>query len=216
MAQIELRQSTEVKLSNNQITPLNFNEIDEARIWKNFKKGNEEAFIWIYQEYFPKLFNYGRQFDLSEDFVKDQIQDLFIYIRKNRERLADVNSIKFYLYKSIRRRLLPGTKRRIFTIPLFSLDQKKVHELQVAESQEHNLINDGMEESIKANLSKSLNKLTARQREAVVHFYYEGLTYQEIADIMDLKKVKYARKLIYRAIDALRKDLYGLKSNLFK
>jgi DNA-directed RNA polymerase specialized sigma24 family protein len=49
----------------------------------------------------------------------------------------------------------------------------------------------------------------------VQHFYYEGHSYQEVAEIMDLKKVKYARKLIYRSVEALRRDLHGLKSTIF-
>ncbi|MCK5371360.1 MAG: sigma-70 family RNA polymerase sigma factor, partial [Cyclobacteriaceae bacterium] len=56
---------------------------------------------------------------------------------------------------------------------------------------------------------------TTRQKEAVIYFYYEGMSYQEIADIMGLQKVKSARKLIYRAIEALRKDLLGFKATLY-
>lgn len=60
-----------------------------------------------------------------------------------------------------------------------------------------------------------MSKLTTRQKEAVLYFYYEGLSYQEIADIMGFQNVKSARKLIYRAIDALRKDLQELKATLY-
>ena len=59
-----------------------------------------------------------------------------------------------------------------------------------------------------------MSKLTLRQKEAVLYFYYEGMSYKEIADIMDLQKVKSARKLIYRSIDTLRKDLQAMKTTL--
>ena len=212
MAQAELRLPIKTELSNNQSVSIAPEKIDESVVWKNFKNGDEAAFIWIYQEYFSKLYNYSMQFSLEEEVVKDHIQELFIYIRKNRERLADVNSIKFYLYKSIRRRLLSGAKRKFSIISIFSSDQNKIFELSITESAEHQMINQGTESETKARLSKSLNKLTSRQREAVQHFFYEGLSYHEIAEVMDLKKVKYARKLIYRAIDTLRRDLQSLKS----
>lgn len=212
MAQAELRLPTKSELSDNRSVSILPEKIDESEIWKNFKNGDEASFIWIYQEYFGKLYNYSMQFNFEEEVVKDHIQELFIYIRKNRERLADVNSIKFYLYKSIRRRLLSGAKRKFSIISIFSSDQNRVFELSIADSAERQIIDQGTEQETKIRLTRSLNKLTPRQREAVQHFYYEGLSYHEIAEVMDLKKVKYARKLIYRAIDSLRKDLQSLKS----
>jgi RNA polymerase sigma-70 factor (ECF subfamily) len=74
------------------------------------------------------------------------------------------------------------------------------------------LIEKGIQSEVASNLSKSLNKLTPRQREAVMHFFYEGYTYKEVAEMMELKQVKYARKLIYRALESLRKDLPDIKA----
>ncbi len=188
---------------------------DESMIWLDFKKGDEASFIWIYREYFGKLFNFAKQFDLDSEQVKDHIQELFIYIRNNRERLADVRSIKFYLYKSLRRRILSAKKKKFSFLSLFASDNPRLFEIEVSESPEIQLIDQSINTEIRARLEKSMNRLTARQREAVLHFYFEGMSYREIADIMELKKVKSARKLIYRAIEALRKDLHGLKSKLY-
>lgn len=193
----------------------NTQKISEAKIWLKFKKGDEEAFVWIYKNYFTVLYNFARQFNLDSDLVKDQIQDLFIYIRNNRERLADVNSIKFYLFKSLRRRLLSNNKRKYSFLSLFTSNSKKIFEIEITESPEVKLINQSIDEDIKERLSKSMSKLTTRQKEAVIYFYFEGMSYQEISDIMGIQKVKSARKLIYRAIEALRKDLQGLKTTLY-
>ena len=198
------------KASNNSQKP------NEAEIWSKFKSGDEAAFIWMYRNYFSVLYNFARQFDLDEESVKDQIQELFIYIRNNRERLSDIKSIKFYLFKSLRRRLLSNKKKRYSIISLFTPENNKTFEIGISESPEHQLIDQGLQSEINLRLSKSMNRLTARQREAVLHFYYEGLSYKEIAEIMDLKRVKSARKLVYRAIETLRKDLHELKSNIYK
>jgi RNA polymerase sigma-70 factor (ECF subfamily) len=203
------------KESENLIVPERVWDSDESAIWKRFKQGDEAAFIWIYKNYFGKLFDYASQFDLDKDLIKDHIQELFIYIRKNRERLADVNSIKFYLIKSIRRRIFSDSKKKFSIVSLFSIDQKKVFEMNISTSTEYNLIDETIQDEIRHRITRALNKLTVRQREAVQHFYYEGHSYQEVAEIMELKKVKYARKLIYRSVEALRKDLHGLKSTIF-
>ncbi|MCG8308048.1 MAG: sigma-70 family RNA polymerase sigma factor [Cytophagales bacterium] len=196
-----------------QFVPSNHNRVDEAEIWLRFKNGDEEAFIWIYRNYFEVLYNYARQFNFDTDQIKDQIQELFIYIRNNRVRLSDVKSIKFYLLKSLRRNLLAHKKQKFSFLPLFNSDNKKAFEIEIAESPEVKLINQTLDKEIAERLSRSVNKLTSRQKEAVIHFYYEGMSYREIAEIMDLKKVKYARKLIYRAIDVLRRDLHDIQKS---
>lgn len=83
------------------------------------------------------------------------------------------------------------------------------------DSSEVKLINQSLDDEIIERLSNSIDKLTARQKEAVMHFYYEGMSYQEIADIMDFQQVKSVRKLIYRAIDTLRKDLNDVKNKRY-
>jgi RNA polymerase sigma-70 factor (ECF subfamily) len=57
----------------------------EEQIWKAFKDGSDEALSFIYYQYAPKLYNYGRQF-CAEDQVKDAIQDLFCEMIQSRGR----------------------------------------------------------------------------------------------------------------------------------
>ncbi len=201
-------------LKNFRKAPNNNSKINESEIWIKFKNGDEEAFVWIYHNYFAVLYNYARQFNLNSDYVKDHIQDLFIYIRENRHKLSDVNSIKFYLFKSLRRRLLANRKQRFQILSLFGTENKAIFNIQITETPEVRIINQSLDDEKKAWISRSMTRLTARQREAVIYFYYEGMSYQEIAEIMGLKKVKSARKLIYRAIETLRKDIHGYKAIL--
>lgn len=215
MASQDFKSQKPTIFKNFTMTSDNHLEVSEAEMWLKFKKGDEEAFVWIYRNYFAVLYNFARQFNLDPDFVKDQIQDLFIYIRNNRERLTNVNSIKFYLFKSLKRRLLSNKNRKFSFLSLFNSDCKKVFEIEITETPEVKLINQSLDKEIKERLSKSMSKLTARQKEAIIYFYYEGMSYPEIADLLGFKNVKSARKLIYRAIEALRKDLQGLKATLY-
>ena len=187
----------------------------EAAIWRDFKKGDEAAFIWIYSNYFDALYNYANQFGLDTELIKDQIQELFIYLREHRKQLGDVKNIKYYLYRSLRRRLLKVGRRRFSFTSLFSQEGNSRFDIEYTYSQEVKMIEHLVNEETRIYLSKSIEKLTSRQKEAVLHFYYEGMSYQEIADIMNIRKVKSVRKLIYRAIDSLRKDLKDLKKRIY-
>lgn len=194
-----------------QLVPINHGKLNEAEIWLKFKEGDEEAFIWIYSNYFDVLYNFGRQFDLDPSFVKDQIQDLFVNLRNSRSRLSDLKSIKFYLFKSLRRRLFANHKRNYFFISLFHKQIERPFEIEFTDSHEVKLIKQSLDKDKSELLSKSMRKLSPRQKEAIMHFYYEGMSYEEVADIMDFKQVKSVRKLIYRAIETLRKDFLVLK-----
>lgn len=199
-----------------QLVPVNHGKLNEAEIWQKFKEGDEEAFVWIYSNYFDVLYNFGRQFNLDASLVKDQIQDLFVDLRSSRTRLADLKSIKFYLFKSLRRRLFTSQKRQFSFLTLFSTRNETLFDIKISNSPEATLINRSLDQEKSEILTKSMMKLTPRQKEAIMHFYYEGMSYQEVAEIMDFKQVKSARKLIYRAIDALRNDLLGIKKRLLK
>jgi len=80
-------------------------EDSDLLLWKSFKSGSESAFIFIYEHNFEMLYSYGRRLTNNEDVIKDAIQDLFIELRKNRENLGDTDSIKFYLFKCLKRRI---------------------------------------------------------------------------------------------------------------
>jgi RNA polymerase sigma factor (sigma-70 family) len=172
-------------------------------IWNQFKKGDEDAFVYIYNHYFTSLYNYGHHLIKDSEEVKDQIQDLFIYIRAHRSGLGQVKNIRFYLYTSLRRRLLGKNLQSSF-LQLIKGDHELGFEISLESSPEQKWIEGKTDEDRMNQLEAGLNKLTPRQREAILHFYYEGLSYEEIARLMHLNNTKSARKLIYRALDTLK------------
>ena len=88
-----------------------FSQSDQE-IWKAFKEGNEVAFAHIYNLYFSVLYRYGSQFSRDRNFIKDAIQDLFMELLRKRTRLSDTNSIKYYLFKSLKITIINKLKRQ--------------------------------------------------------------------------------------------------------
>jgi RNA polymerase sigma factor (sigma-70 family) len=175
--------------------------VDEQLLWRNFKAGSIKDFELIYDQYFSILYGYGCHLCSDKDLVKDCIQSLFVYLWKNRESLSDVQSIKYYLYKSLRRSLFHELGRT-HKINVTDLSEDYHHE--VAFSYEFELISNQLDEEKKQKLKKSFETLTERQKEAIFLRFYENMEYEQIASLMALKEVKYARTLIYRAIEVLR------------
>ncbi len=181
-------------------------EPNEIQLWNSFRSGGDSAFIKIYEKYFPILYSYGHQFTHDTDLIKDSIQEFFIELRSNRSRLGETTSVKAYFFKSMRRRLLRALSKKKHL--LYDGHLEKDFDFEISLSWESIVINNQIEAEQRFKLEGAFNKLTKRQKEAIIYFYYEGLSYEEIASIMDLSKVKYARTLVYRSIDKLKEEIY--------
>jgi RNA polymerase sigma-70 factor (ECF subfamily) len=137
--------------------------------------------------------------------IKDCLQDFFIYLRKNREGLKDTPSLKMYLFKAFRRRVvdyLNKHNREHRHHESFAFAQ-----FPVELSTETVYINKQMEHEQLSRLNTALEELDSKEREAIYYFYYESLSYEQIREIFDFSHVSSARRLIYRGLDQLRKLL---------
>ncbi|MEQ8238370.1 MAG: hypothetical protein RIA69_04115, partial [Cyclobacteriaceae bacterium] len=66
----------------NRIDHESMDELTDGELWDLFRHGNDAAFDFIYQQYFDRLYNYGRQFTSHIAIVEDAIQELFIELRR--------------------------------------------------------------------------------------------------------------------------------------
>jgi len=175
----------------------------DSEIWERFKGGDDQAFIDIYQTYFDKLYNYAFQFANDDQLIKDCIQDLFVYLRVRRKKLGQVRSIKFYLFKSLQRKILKARKK----IESDKAAMAGNFSVEFVSSTEDKLIERYVEDSKLKLLSTSIKSLSQKQREGIIYFFYEGFSYEQVAELMGYRNAKQARKLVYRAVDALRQRI---------
>lgn len=175
--------------------------VDDGIVWEKFKKGDKAALTFIYRNYSNPLFNYGCQFTTNRELVKDAIQDLFIEIINSRENLGQTDSIKFYLFRSLRNKLV-RMLTKIGRVELETLENN--HPFEISISPEMILINRQIDEEKRAWITEKLNELPPLQKEVLLLFYYEGLTYAQISNMLGMK-VKSARALVYRAIRSIGK-----------
>ena len=186
-------------------------DVDEVKIWNEFVQGNERALAGIYRSYAKKMYNYCRQFTKNDELIWDAIQDMFFDLMKNRDKLSQPKSLKAYLFSSIRRKLYRQLEKENKYELQEEFDDKA---FQMHFSRESIVMNNDLSEEKKKVLESACNQLPTKQREAILLMYYEGLTYEEIAEVMGMSKVKSARALIYRAIDTLSLQLSTLKGKL--
>ncbi|RDC55260.1 sigma-70 family RNA polymerase sigma factor [Pedobacter chinensis] len=178
-------------------------EISDIDLWHNLIKGNRIALNNIYSRFFSTLYQYGMRMLQDEDAVRDCIQNLFVRLWINHNKLTPVNNLRGYLISSLRNNIINfrAVEDRFQKVDLESnevFDLKFTVESVFIQKEEQT-------EQVK-QLSQAMNKLTARQKEIIYLRYFEELDYAEISEIMDLS-VKGTYKLSARALEALREVL---------
>lgn len=182
---------------------ISFNKDSEkanGELWSELKAGNLQAFETIYRTYIQIVYNYSRKLSDDQELIEDCIQDLFADIWKSRQNLGNVVSIQYYLYSSIKRKIIKARRKRIKYLENTYLLHEYQHEH--AYSCENDLI--CLEESRiqKKNLMAGLHSLNHVQRKAIILKFYRDLSYQEVAEKMSIK-VGNVYKIISRGLKNL-------------
>ena len=191
---------------NSRILNTGFKDKTESEIWEYFRNGSRSALVYIYNTYKDELFEYGSQFSKDNEQVKDNIQELFVYLYRNSSMLGATSSIKFYLFRSLRRLIAKESKIKLNTFYKVGHQSKNEYFKAVA-SQETLIVQKENKDSELLRLRDAINNLPSKQREVIYYFFYKGFTYQEIQTIMDYKDVQTVRNLIHRAIKSLKEKL---------
>ncbi len=182
----------------------------EDLIWERFKSGDQRALTYIFEKYSGFLFNYGYQFTSNRNLIKDCLQDMFLDLIRHKRNLKPTDSIKFYLMKSFRNKLattVEKNKRRE------KVELEKFREntsFLVTISSEVKMINGQLDAEKRRLVAQKLNELPPLQREAILLYFYEGMKYAQIADLLGIK-VKSTRSLIYRSLQSLKEILTPYK-----
>ena len=185
----------------------NMEKLSDHFIWKSLKEGDLKAFSVLFENYYPKLYNYGLKISKNVSVTEDSLQDFFLYIYEHRENLSDLDDIAPYLFLSYKRFLIRiinrNKKNRTLDVSEVTFVDFEFTDEEIMEKQETERFN-------KTNLPKILNALPKRQKEAIYLKYYSGLRAKEIAKIMNIN-YQSVINLLFKAIKSLKEDVSILK-----
>ena len=182
----------------------------EEIIWGQFKSGDTSAFEWIFDHYFPQLFSYAHTISNDTELNEEEIQDLFVHLWEKREKLGNTDSIKLYLFKAIRRKLIKAINRQK---SLSFTDYTNNKSLKI-DSYETDLIKSEAISLKKQSISREIDNLSQRQREAIYLKYYQNKSNQEIAEILSIT-IESTYKLVHYALKSLKFNLEKISLLLF-
>ncbi len=175
----------------------------DKNVWANIEIGNKEAYSEAYIFYYKKLYNYGKKITDDIAMIEDSINEVFIMIWKNRETFRKISSPQAYIFSTFRNNIFKKIKSGKL-INYYEADDQT--EVQFAI--DSIIIQKETDIVLKAKIEKALQQLTDRQREAIFLRFYEGLSYAEIAGVMNIS-VKATYKIMARGLTEL-KEIFSI------
>ncbi|MEO8471555.1 MAG: sigma-70 family RNA polymerase sigma factor [Chryseolinea sp.] len=178
--------------------------LEDNSLWKQFQEGDLEAYAVIYKKYFFVLYQYGRKITVDENLVKDCVQDLFIKIWNNRERLSETTSVKYYLFTCLRNKLLDHLRsnQHKHEASLTSIDDKMIADI---------IVPDLGEDYRKEKVLKAINNLSEYQQQLLKLKFTEERTNKEISEALGIT-MQSVYNAVFKTLRLIRKQVLSLIS----
>ncbi|HTR18485.1 MAG TPA: RNA polymerase sigma factor [Candidatus Paceibacterota bacterium] len=184
------------------------NETDEI-VATRVQQGDSEAFGELVERYEDKLMRYARKFLRDPDDAKDIVQEVFIKAYENIQSFDATRRFSPWIYRIAHNEFVNAIKKRARG-PVFGIDLDVVFpHLAAGETAD----DQALERDTKEILEQCLDELDPKYREPLVLYYFEGLSYKDMADVLRIPMstvgVRLARGKASLKRIAAKKNLYG-------
>lgn len=179
---------------------IDYNKCSDAQLAELFRSGDDAAFKEIYQRYDKLLYIFALRKLEDEDEAIDVVQDVFVWVLKNRENIALKTSLSSYLYKSVLNKIF-DIFRHQKTIRKFIADSDYFIDVDAHETDY--LIR---EKDVREMIEKEIAAMPPRMRE-VYHLKHRlNLDSKEIAEQLEISE-HTVNVHLQRSLKRLRKRL---------
>ncbi|MDZ7690858.1 MAG: RNA polymerase sigma-70 factor [Balneolaceae bacterium] len=177
------------------------NESEESLI-EGIQKGDVQAYKSVMRAYYRELIDFAHHYVKSKYLAKDVVQDVFANIWEKRCSWAPNRSLKMYLYQSVKNEALKSlrdrkTERKYIDAYLVERGEQKIYPQKI-DSNDNKQFRQGAQDAIQS--------LPERARMTYQLHRRDGLTYKEIAQVMDISH-KTVESQMSRALRLLRERL---------
>lgn len=186
---------------------------DDSALWLAYRNGDNEALGVIAERYYGALRRYGMKFLVGESVVQDCIQDLFLDLWQNRERISQTPSVKYYLFKAIRHSILAHMRYQ----QRFTKEESMDWDTSLPENfnAESLLIEQETLNGLVTRMHAQMEALPKREREALFLRYYENMSVADISGVMGVNRQSVSN-FLQKGITRIRtKWFVAMVLNLF-
>ena len=167
----------------------------------SLKNGDAKEFSFIYDKYFKPLCIHAENMIECMDTAEDIVQELFVKLWENREKIEITTSFKAYLYGSVRNACLKYIEHLNV--------RREYHDVFVTENRDYdgnNPMSDLIAKETEQEIEQAIASLPKKHRSIINLIRHEEMSYEEIAKKLNLP-IGSVGPLIMRAREKLKKLL---------
>lgn len=176
---------------------------------EKFDKWGDDSKVFenLFKYYYPKLMAYCRLM-LEEDVARDVVQDVFVYVWVNRERLNLQEGIQAYLYRCAYSKCLDVLKHRSMVHEKFSgvTDKLLNTELAWLKGHQSDVIADLDKKDLYKRVNDLIQKLPVNRRKVFLLSFDKEMSNDEISELLEMPK-RTVESHLYLALKYLRGKL---------
>lgn len=192
--------------------------MQENQLIEELLEGRERAFELLVEQYQEMIGNVCMGFVQNQAEAEELTQDVFVEVFKSISKFKKSSKLSTWLYriavnKSINMVNHKKRKRQIQTVSMFfgwnsggKATESDEKERDYEDRRSRNVEAEMEQQEVKKALEQALHKLPEAQRTAFVLRKYKELSYQEMAEIMEVS-VPAIESLIHRASKNMKKHL---------
>lgn len=181
--------------------------VDDKYLFRKIKEGDKTAFKILYKKYYAGLFVYAMKITSEEKVTEELVDDLFIHIWANRERLHIKSSFRSYLYRAMRNNCLTHLRqnnlKNLLTDEFQDRTDAALDYLSISQENGLSII---LSKEASEDIENAINKLPDQCRNIFQMSRYEELKNKEIAEKLGVS-VNTVETQISRALNKLRTSL---------
>jgi len=175
-------------------------EIEGIDIVSLIKTGDKKAFEELFKKYYTPLCRFAISFTKDEMAAEEIVQEVFVTIWEQRDKLAIHTSIKSYLYMATRNRALNYLKSQ-------NIQSAYKEEISACSTEGENSTDNLMNhEELQTLITKAINSLPEKCRAIFNLSRNDELSYKEIAEYLDIS-IKTVENQMGIALKKLRVQL---------
>lgn len=148
--------------------------LDENKILTQIASGDTNAFKQLFEFYYSQLQSFAYTYLEDKAEVDDTLQQCFIKLWEKREQYRGKDSVKAYLYSSVRNNCLNKIRHK-------SVVEKSAEELAL-ESIFAESYSQETDNSLNELLKKGVDQLPDKNKEVVQLRFYSGMSTKEVSE----------------------------------
>lgn len=170
---------------------------EEKALVLGLKKDNIQSFGRIFSLYHKRIYNFCLSLHQSQDDAEEIVQKVFVALWEQREQVDENKPPGEYMYSIARYMIYNDFRRKVYkkaAFDHFTLNSPEANN----STKDEVLFNE-----LLTFLESQIERLPERQREIIKLSRYEGLTYRQVAEKLNITENTVDTQ-IRRALDFLR------------